>query len=388
MPKREDQTFFISENQIEEIVENLAAEPVPEEAKAYARFTAERIAVYKMIISNVLAEPIPDEQVAPLWRKLIHHKYILSEQIGRNVGLRVAAMDYLFNLTHRINNPSIIENETYQQLMSEAQLDFKTGVSNARTLYRSLDREIDRSRRYGLVFSVAIFDLDHFKAFNDRIGHIAGDNLLRAIADALNSCLRTIDLPARFGGDEFCVLFPQTFANTAETAIERLRTILESEVMPRFSGAPRVSLSAGIAMYPFDGTERVALLRSADRTLYRAKESGRDRILLSDDEPRIWVPAVPCPLALDSVPLSCKEGCLMSRSVLYLPLPEGFPERPGTAIELVLDRQSDSPHRHSCTPDYVEMGGKRHARIPIDQDGELLVRLLVRADHERSFQIP
>jgi diguanylate cyclase (GGDEF)-like protein/PAS domain S-box-containing protein len=159
-----------------------------------------------------------------------------------------------------------------QELMSEldsaARTDPLTGVPNRRWLASELDREMARARRDGPDFCLALLDLDHFKRFNDRHGHLAGDRLLREACRRWRSALRTSDFLARYGGEEFVVLLPNCSPAQAVEAIERLRSETPAGQ----------TCSAGIATW--DGVEdAVALIARADAALYEAKEGGRDRIV-------------------------------------------------------------------------------------------------------------
>jgi diguanylate cyclase (GGDEF)-like protein/PAS domain S-box-containing protein len=178
--------------------------------------------------------------------------------------------------------------EATNKLAQRAMEDHLTGLANRRSFDDILEREIDRSRRSKLPLGLIMLDVDHFKAFNDAHGHLAGDACLRAVAQALSACLRRPgDLSARFGGEEFAVILPNTseegakqLANTAIAAVRELR--LEGAT----AGEHRVTISAGVAMLDLQSTEprvevALSLIAAADRALYHAKESGRDRVVIA-----------------------------------------------------------------------------------------------------------
>jgi two-component system cell cycle response regulator len=128
--------------------------------------------------------------------------------------------------------------------------------------------------------AVLVLDLDHFKEFNDRYGHPAGDEALRAFAGLLGSSVRQLDLAARYGGEEFAVYLPGLGAAEAGEVAERIRERTESTIIPLGPGQTgRLTVSIGIAIAPNDGKERVALLKAADEALYRAKKAGRNRVV-------------------------------------------------------------------------------------------------------------
>ena len=154
------------------------------------------------------------------------------------------------------------------QLEHLARTDALTGLPNRRYWEQQLPRELARATRDRSRVCVAMLDLDHFKHFNDRRGHQAGDRLLADAAVAWRSALRPYDLLARYGGEEFSVILPAAISPTPSSLVERLRSMTPGGE----------SCSAGIAEW--DGTERVdALVGRADAALYRAKRAGRDRVV-------------------------------------------------------------------------------------------------------------
>ena len=152
------------------------------------------------------------------------------------------------------------------QLQRIAATDPLTGLANHREFTSVLETEIARSSRTGRPFSVLFLDLDHLKRINDRSGHLAGSRALQRVADALRASCREIDTAARFGGDEFAVILPETDDGTARQVFDRVRDVLASNAR---DGA--VSVSAGMAEHPRDGATAEALLGTADVLLYAAK---------------------------------------------------------------------------------------------------------------------
>jgi diguanylate cyclase (GGDEF)-like protein len=156
------------------------------------------------------------------------------------------------------------------RLEQMANTDELTGLGNRRAWGQELRREMERSRRGGDRFAVALLDLDHFKEYNDRHGHPAGDQLLRLAASEWRTRLRVVDTLCRYGGEEFAVLLPDCPSHEAATVIERIR-----------SATPMgQTLSGGIARW--DGEETAeALIERVDGALYAAKRAGRDRCVLA-----------------------------------------------------------------------------------------------------------
>lgn len=159
-------------------------------------------------------------------------------------------------------------------------IDEHTSLYNARHLHRALEVELARATRYGRAVSLLFLDLDHFKAVNDAYGHQAGSALLREVGDLMRRTLRAIDVPVRYGGDEFVAILPETTAEQARIVADRLRRALGAAVFLGDLGHEvRVSASVGIATWPADGESADDLLRAADGAMYRAKEAGRDRVV-------------------------------------------------------------------------------------------------------------
>lgn len=158
--------------------------------------------------------------------------------------------------------------------------DALTGLFNRRYLEEALRQEIVRAQRGQLPLSIIMFDVDHFKKVNDTFGHEAGDALLRAVADFLRQGVREVDIPCRYGGEEFTLILPNMNVKDALDRAERLREGFKRCAV-HHDGRPlgRVTVSLGVAAFPDHGTTGDEVLQSADAALYRAKEAGRDRVI-------------------------------------------------------------------------------------------------------------
>ncbi|HEY6194541.1 MAG TPA: GGDEF domain-containing protein [Candidatus Eisenbacteria bacterium] len=155
--------------------------------------------------------------------------------------------------------------------------DDLTQVFNYRYLKSALRREVKRATRFRQDLSILMVDVDNLKNYNDRNGHLRGSFLLREIAQLFASQVRSWDLVAKYGGDEFTVILPQTDRIGAAAVAERLRSAVESHQFP-LAECGAITVSTGIAQHPEDGDSVTGLIEAADRALYLAKRNGRNRV--------------------------------------------------------------------------------------------------------------
>jgi diguanylate cyclase (GGDEF)-like protein len=165
-----------------------------------------------------------------------------------------------------------------QELQAEeflAREDPTTGAANRRAFFDLVGTELERSRRYGKQFSLALLDLDNFKSINDEFGHEAGDELLRAVVQLLRAQLRTVDTVARLGGDEFGILLPETPADGAEAVLEKVRVEFDEMMVAR---KWRVTFSCGAVAFGSAPPNVSHAIRTADDLMYVAKRAGKDQV--------------------------------------------------------------------------------------------------------------
>jgi diguanylate cyclase (GGDEF)-like protein len=168
-------------------------------------------------------------------------------------------------------------------LLAEARTDTLTGLKNRRSFDEELCRQFAQRQRQGIVFSLLLIDLDHFKLVNDTHGHPAGDLVLQTVAQLLTKTLREMDLIYRHGGDEFAVVCPGSKLHEALTAAERIRQAMCATPVPLLRNGVSLTLSVGVA--EVDGSETAdGLLQRADQALYAAKHAGKNRVRLHDGQ--------------------------------------------------------------------------------------------------------
>ena len=174
--------------------------------------------------------------------------------------------------------PAIENARRFREARQLADLDALTGLHNRRFFHETLAREVARAHRYDRRLALIVFDVDDFKAVNDKIGHLAGDAVLAEVAERVRSVVRSADVPCRIGGDEFAVTMPESAVGDAEQLSHRLQAAVSSRPIAQVG---RLEISAGAAeLRPAD--DAAGLFERADEALYRAKEAGKGRVITAN----------------------------------------------------------------------------------------------------------
>ncbi len=178
-------------------------------------------------------------------------------------------------------------NETLRQKNEELHqisiTDSLTGLHNRKHLMDTVGIEVARSRRHSHTFALLIVDIDHFKEYNDTFGHLAGDEVLRRLASVFKASIRSCDYAARYGGEEFIFLLPETGAAEGARAAERIRSRVAEKKFGSNDKPVGVTISVGVAAYPNNGGDPESIIRNADDALYKAKELGRNRVVVAGE---------------------------------------------------------------------------------------------------------
>ena len=201
---------------------------------------------------------------------------LLADLNLRNVALENMNQD----LEHMVSERTHELASANARLAQLAITDGLTGLYNHRHFHERLVLEVERAGRSGLGLALFMIDVDHFKRFNDRFGHPAGDDVLRQVARLLSDGRRANDFCARYGGEEFAVVLVDTAKLTAFQVAEKLRLRIAGHAFEGPAGA-RLAVSVGVAAFPDDATDAELLVRAADAALYRAKAGGRNCVVLA-----------------------------------------------------------------------------------------------------------
>ena len=260
---------------------NAAREP----AGRYAVAGLAACAVFVAINHVLLARMIDLTSDSSMWATGLFSFESLSTDLGlAALGVGVAAFWSVNGwLIFFVLGPLLIIHRALYvpQLRELAQADVKTGLMNAKEFERTVDMEVARAERMETPFSILMVDLDHLREINNAHGHLAGDVVIRGIADVFREELRRYDVPARFGGDEFCILLPETPPAEAAQIAERIRAAVAGRafIAEGTSDPLRVTVSIGLATSPEDAVTRQELVHRADLAAYRAKAAGGNRFV-------------------------------------------------------------------------------------------------------------
>jgi diguanylate cyclase (GGDEF)-like protein len=217
-----------------------------------------------------------ESQCIQLWDEMLTRRRELTDHLGRQVALKTALMDVLTS-AGLFRVPIILEYDELRVLQVNAVTDPLTGLYNRRLFGEGFEKELNRARRYGLPLGLVMLDLHRFKEVNDKHGHPAGDEVLRAAAATLKKALRTSDSAFRIGGDEFAVLLPQTDAEQALALSRRIETVF-AETLQSLPLSVNVNMDHGVATFPQDGEQADQLIRVADERLYRLKHANHRKL--------------------------------------------------------------------------------------------------------------
>lgn len=239
------------------------------------------------VLLNILTQLEFDHEEAPsIWRDLVLHRQQMMKAIHRPINLTTAVCDYMLTVQKALTQPKVVELNLFEETSHYSKCDRLTGLYNRNYFGEALKSEASRCRRYQTEFSLVFLDIDHFKFINDTFGHLAGDQVLKSIANLIQSEKRAEDIAARFGGEEIVLILPETPKYKALIIAERIRHKIEYLDLKIKGEVIRATVSGGVATFPLDTDIENEILDCADRALYRAKHRGRNQIVLFSDDKR------------------------------------------------------------------------------------------------------
>lgn len=230
---------------------------------------------YTMLILSLTTEEMENSVAKVYWEELVNHMSRLNETLGRNVGISVAAMDYLHNIKQVIDKPVILREEKIEEISDLASKDPLTNLYNREVFDTFLKQEVHRANRESKPTSLVLLDIDNFKRINDTKGHVFGDDVLKYVAKTVMTVVRVSDIPCRYGGEEFAIIMPQCHLDEAINVAEAIRLKISKKPMDDIF----ITVSIGVSQVSdFIGSSK-KLLSTADDALYQAKTTGKNKVI-------------------------------------------------------------------------------------------------------------
>ena len=285
--KRRKQTLFMEKQQLEALADNLltlfeltkdvAKTTTQEDAlKIFKERLQENVTFEKFQWCEPLSSNIPDKVVE---NELVLFLNSQKRKLGILIlsGIQDTDKEKVMILGNQFAF-GLLRIQLYQELEKTAITDSLTELYTRRYLMERFDEELNRSKMREMSLSFLMIDVDNFKRFNDQYGHLTGDQILRQIAKIIKENIREIDIAGRFGGEEFCIVLPDTNKEGAVYVAERIRSTTEKTIIKAYDASVNATISIGVATSPKDGRSIDTLLENADFALYQAKASGRNKV--------------------------------------------------------------------------------------------------------------
>jgi diguanylate cyclase (GGDEF)-like protein len=245
--------------------------------------------VYKEMLLMMTGKHFGADLSRQYWEGAISHCHDIFKPEFAKRGFRPALLDYLRHIVWEFADPRIIEGEYLYNITRSSVTDGLTGLYNQTYFKKILEKTIYNQRRSEESFFALVFlDLDHFKQYNDRCGHLLGDEALRICAEIINKNLREGDIAVRYGGEEFALLLPKLDRHTAFSVAERIRKGIEEHIFSKqeLLDNGNLTISGGISVFPDSGTTSTEIIQAADKELYKAKERRNSIYSFSEDRRR------------------------------------------------------------------------------------------------------
>ncbi|MGE5196945.1 MAG: GGDEF domain-containing protein [Deltaproteobacteria bacterium] len=249
-----------------------------DEAKVFSSFNEElskhiRVQECRFIKGDIELPLYSDYTVLPLKIDTQHIGYLVAKGVNETEQdkFHILASQFLLGIRRSL---------LYQKIQELAIMDGLTGILSRRYFLERFQEEFERSKKFKYGFAFLMIDVDHFKEYNDRYGHLVGDVILKEVSRIIKDNLRQIDLVGRYGGEEFSIILTETDKEGAIFAAERIRHSLEERSIRAYDENLKVTLSVGVSVFPDHGHDTQKLIEKADHALYQAKQGGRNKVCL------------------------------------------------------------------------------------------------------------
>ena len=242
--------------------------------------TQSGIQVYAALLLILTGLAFEESEARRHWEEILKHRRVLGQSLQRDLGLRVAVLDYFVNVNRQLTNPRLIDLSLADRPDPSSPIDARTGLWNGRQFLSALQKEIRRAKRYRLDLTVLYLDIDDFREINERHGELVGDVLLREVAILIKNKIRDIDMAARLAGEEFALILPETERMGAFLVAERVRKEMERHFLRRdIDGRPiAMTVTIGMAKYPEDAAIADRMVRRAEEAMHQAKARGGNAV--------------------------------------------------------------------------------------------------------------
>lgn len=232
------------------------------------------IGIYRELMLQLSGKQFDERTAFSYWEQARAHRDYLERTSGHRIGLRSALLNILHTHSGELTNPVFVESEQLESIRHASVTDGLTGLHDQTYFKRFLFRTLSQHRRSDdESCALVLFDVDRFKQYNDRCGHLAGDEALRTIADIICRQIRDHDVAARYGGEEFALFIPRADRIAAHAVANRIRRAVETAQFPgeQQLDSGNLTISGGVAVFPDDAYDAESFIEAADRQLYQAK---------------------------------------------------------------------------------------------------------------------
>lgn len=236
--------------------------------------------LYSEVLLVLTHERYELEEAKLIWSKINLHLDNLTNRLDRNPGIAVATLDYLSNFHNSLSSPVLIQEDKSSFMSETTTRDDLTQLYLKSVFNFALKKELEKSFRSRKKLSLLMIDIDDFKQVNDNYGHLAGDEALKTIGELININIRNMDIAARYGGEELAIIVPESTLNDAVLLAERIREKISKIEFASFS----VTVSIGICHSSLDIRGIDDIISRADKALYDAKLSGKNRVVVFKEE--------------------------------------------------------------------------------------------------------